>query len=305
MARLGRYRRIEIQVGIFSLVGIVVLVAGLMWLRDFRFSQRYSVYKAFFTDTGGLVPGDVVMVSGFRKGNVRQMRLLDRGVEVDLAVEQDVVLRVDARAVIGTRGLLGERYVELLRGVEPEALPPGSTLRGEVQTGMGELMAIAGDLLRSARAASDEVHQILEALSRASEDEQLTQGIRDAAVAASELRTMLQANRADFEAAVEHFRDASQNLARVTGRTEGDIVALTADMRAAAADLDSLLGELQTAAGKTNQVADRLLRDDSTFGQLVNDRELYDRLLRVTSRADSLIAAIQAHPKRFFSLSIF
>jgi phospholipid/cholesterol/gamma-HCH transport system substrate-binding protein len=304
MARPGRYRRIEIQVGVFSLLGILVLVVGLLWLRDFRFSRRYNVYKAFFTDTGGLVPGDVVMVAGFRKGNVRQMHLLERGVEVDLAVEQDVILHEDARAIIGTRGLLGERYVELNRGVEERVLPPGSMLRGESQIGMGELMAVTGDLLRSARAASDEVRQILSSLSRASQDEQLTQGIRDAAVAATELRATLQANRAAFEATVENFRRASETLAQVTGRTEDDIVALTRDMRTAAADLDSLMGDLQTAAGKTNRVADRLLQDDTTFGRLVTDRELYERLLRVTTRADSLIAAIQSNPKRFFSLSI-
>lgn len=305
MARPGRYRRIEIQVGVFSLLGIVVLVVGLLWLRDFRFSRRYNVYTAVFADTGGLVPGDVVMVSGFRKGSVRAMRLLDRGVEVDLAVEQDVALREDARAIIGTRGLMGERYVELDRGLGEAVLQPGSMLHGESQTGMAEVMAISGDLLRSARAVSDEVHQILTALSRATEDPQLTQGIRDAAVAATELRAVLQANRGSFDASVENFRRASESLAQVTGRTEADLVALTADMRSAAADLDSLMGDLQSAAVKTNQVADRLLRDDSTFGQLVNDPELYDRLLRVTTRADSLIAAIQANPKRFFSLSIF
>src|SRR5262245_40518027 len=116
MARLGRYRRTEIQVGVFALVGLVALVGGLMWLREFRFAKHYNVYKAFFLDTGGLVPGDVVMVSGFRKGTVRSMRLLDRGVEVDLAVEQDVLLHEDARAIIGTRGLLGERFVALERG---------------------------------------------------------------------------------------------------------------------------------------------------------------------------------------------
>ena len=305
MARLGRYRRIEIQVGIFALLGIVVLVLGLFWLRDVRFRGRYSVYKATFVDTGGLMPGDMVTVSGFRKGVVRDMRLLENGVEVELAVENDVLLHRDARAVIATRGLLGERFVQLERGAAEGRLAPGSMLQGELQVGMADLMAGTGDLVASARAASEDVRKIVAALAGATEDHELENGLRDASQAAKELRALLQENRDSFNASVQSFRQASESLARMTGRSEGDVVALVADLRAAAAEIDSLIDQLQVAAGKTDRAASQMLNEDSTFGQLVHDRQLYDRLVRVATGADSLIADLRAHPKRFFKLSIF
>ena len=305
MARLGRYRRTEVQVGLFALIGIAVLVVGLMWLRDFRFTKRYNVYKSFIADTGGLVPGDVVMVAGFRKGTVRSMHLLERGVEVDLAVEQDVALREDARAVIGTKGMLGERYVALDRGTAERRLPPGSMLQGRLEVGMADLMAGTGELVESARAASDDVRKIIAALSRATDDTELKRGLHDATGAATEIRHLLQANHDSFNASVENFRRASESLANITGGTQGDIDSLVADMRSAAAKVDRLMDALDSTARKTDQVASLLLEKDSTFGRLVLDRQLYDNLERVAARTDSLIADIRAHPKRFFSLSVF
>ena len=106
---MRRYRRVEIQVGIFSIIAVLALVLGLLWLKEFRFARKYYDYKVIFSDTGGLIPGNTVMVSGFAKGEVNKMKLLDEAVEVDLAIERDVILHSDARAFIGSRGLMGER----------------------------------------------------------------------------------------------------------------------------------------------------------------------------------------------------
>jgi phospholipid/cholesterol/gamma-HCH transport system substrate-binding protein len=305
MARLGRYRRTEVLVGLFSLIGTLILVLGLLWLRDFRFSRRYNVYESVFPGTGGLLVGDPVMVSGLRKGKVRSMQLLDQGVRVEVAVEQDVRLRRDARAIIVTRGLLGERYVEIDRGKAVDTLPPGSVLRSDVQIGMAELMASTGELVESARVVSDDVRKILQALSGAVDDKQLEGGLRDATAVVRDLRSTLQASRPDLEASVHNFRVASESMARMTSGSEDDVVDVTANLRSTVAQLDTLVAQLQLVASKTDRVADRLLEENSTFGKVVSDRELYDRLLMVSIRAVSLISEIKDNPKRFFNFSLF
>jgi len=305
MTRLARYRKIEIQVGLFALFGLAVLIFGLLWLRDFRFSKRFHAYRASFVDTGGLMPGDVVMVSGFRKGQVQSMRLLDRGVEVDLAVESDVTLRRDARAIIGSRGLLGERYVALERGKAEEALKPGEMLRGELEVGMAELMAGTGELVRSAREASDDVRKIIATMARATEDAQFARGVRDASAAATQLRQILEVNSASLHASIGNFERATESLAQISSDTRQDMAALTRDMRSAAAKVDGMLDSLRTTADKADRVAALLLKEDGTFGRMVRDPQLYHDLARVASRADSLIDDMHKHPHRYFKFSVF
>lgn len=305
MTRRGRYRRIEIQVGIFAVLTVLVLVLGLLWLRDFQFARRYHVYRATFADTGGLVPGDIVMVAGFRKGNVRAMRLLESGVEVDLAVEQDVVVRSDAVATIGTKGMLGERFVSLDRGAEGLRLPPGAELRGRLEYGMSDIMAGAGELIDSGRLVSEDVRKVLQALSSATEDNELAQGVRDAALAAGELRSLLETNRESLHASIENFRRATESLANLTEGTQTDIRQLTRDLRHAAGRLDSVLAGIDATVQKTDTVASRLLDTRGTFGKLLEDPSLYDDLRDVAARTDSLVRDIRARPRRYFSLSIF
>lgn len=305
MTRRGRYRRIEIQVGIFAVLALLVLVLGLLWLRDFRFARRYHVYRASFDDTGGLVPGDIVMVAGFRKGNVRAMRLLESGVEVELAVEQDVVVRSDAVATIGTKGLLGERYVSLDRGTDGLRLPPGSELRGRLEYGMSDIMAGAGELIDSARLVSEDVRKVLQALSSATEDAELARGVRDAAAAAGELRGLLETNRESLHTSIDNFRRASASLANVTAESQDDFLQLARDMRRAAARFDSVLAALDATMQKTDDVATRLLDSRGTFGKLLDDPSLYEDLRDVAARTDSLVRDIRARPRRYFSFSIF
>ena len=305
MARLGRYRRTEVLVGVFSLAAIAVLVLGLLWLRDVRFSSRYIVYESVFPTTGGLLVGDPIMVSGLRKGKVSSMKLMDDGVSVELAIEQDVRLRPDAHAVIVTRGLLGERYVDIDRGQAEGTLPPGAMLPSEVQTGMTELMASTGELLQSAQLVSDDVRKILKALSNAVDDEELNGGLRNATSLVRELRSSLEENRPELEASLRAFRTASESMARITTSAEGDVIAGAADLRQTLAQMDTLMTHLQVVATKSEAVTDRLLQTESTFGKMVSDRELYDRLLSVTARTDSLITEIKDNPKHFFKFSVF
>jgi len=305
MAGLGRYRRIEIQVGLFAVLCSMVLVFGLLWLRDFRFAKRFSVYKADFVDTGGLVPGDIVTVAGFRKGSVRKMRLLDRGVEVELAIEQDVQLRTDAVAAIGTKGLLGERFVALERGSEGMLLPPGGRLRGRLDYGMAELMSGAGDLMTSARRASDDVQRVLATLSAATQDAELQRGVRDASVSATKLRELLEGNQTALTGSIHSFQQAADNVSRLTGNTEGDLVAVVRDLRAASGKLESLMARLDTTAVKVDRVTTRVLESDGTMSRMLDDPALYDDLTRLLARTDSLLTDIRARPKRYFSLSIF
>jgi len=69
--------------------------------------------------------------------------------------------------------------------------------------------------------------------------------------------------------------------------------------------LDTLLVQLTVVAQKTDRVAGKMLEEESTFGKVVYDRELYDHLLAAAVRADSLIADIKENPKKFIHFSLF
>ena len=53
-----------IQVGVLFIFSILVLIAGVLWFKEFQFGQKRSVVIAEFPSTSGLIKGDNVEVSG-------------------------------------------------------------------------------------------------------------------------------------------------------------------------------------------------------------------------------------------------
>src|ERR1700743_3505529 len=107
----------ETTVGIFLLLGIGVLCTLILF-----FGQVQDLFKPTYTLTvqfpnaSGLLKGSDVYLSGATIGKV----ITDphpipdpQMVEVNLKIDKSVGIRKDATYVIGSSGLLGDRFVEV------------------------------------------------------------------------------------------------------------------------------------------------------------------------------------------------
>ena len=100
------------------------------WSKEF-------MLNADFATANGLVPQAEVRVSGVHVGTVLRIGdSQDGGALVEMALEPDIHLRQDVRAVIRPKTMLGEKFVELVRqqGSGQSYLQSGSTIP-KAQTG--------------------------------------------------------------------------------------------------------------------------------------------------------------------------
>jgi phospholipid/cholesterol/gamma-HCH transport system substrate-binding protein len=128
-------REVEIAVGVFMLAGLLAL--GYLSIRlgqvDLFGARGYTVVADFPT-VGGLKSGSVVEIAGVRVGRVESIRLKDFQARVALHIDQGIPIQSDAIAAIKTKGLIGEKFVEISPGGSEklvgeggritEALPP-------------------------------------------------------------------------------------------------------------------------------------------------------------------------------------
>ena len=121
---------VELAAGVFMLAGIACL--GYLSIRLARGEvlgrRGYEVY-ARFTDSGGLKAGSPVVIAGVDIGRVRSVALEDYEAKVVLELDRDVAIQADAIASIKTRGLIGERFVEIAPGGSDEIVQPGERIR--------------------------------------------------------------------------------------------------------------------------------------------------------------------------------
>ncbi|MCL4475532.1 MAG: outer membrane lipid asymmetry maintenance protein MlaD [Nitrospirae bacterium] len=122
---------LELAVGFFLLIGIICLgyISIKLGKLEVIGGEYYTLY-ADFAKAGGIKPGSGVEIAGVEVGRVKSIRLdKDYAALVGLEINSDVKIQEDAIASIKTKGLIGERYVEITPGGSDKILGNGGKIR--------------------------------------------------------------------------------------------------------------------------------------------------------------------------------
>ena len=113
--------KLEFVVGLFVIVGILALVYLSIELTRFEMKTQggYGVI-AVFENVGGLKEGANVEVAGVPIGIVKTIRLDDYRALVSLHIKKGIQIPDDSIASIKTKGLLGEKFLEISPGASDE-----------------------------------------------------------------------------------------------------------------------------------------------------------------------------------------
>lgn len=122
--------KLEFTVGIFVLVGVVCLGYLAIKLGKLELiGGNYYELHAEFSSISGLKRGAPVEIAGVQVGRVKDIGLKDDQASVVLVVQDGIVVYSDAIASIKTRGIIGEKFMELSPGGAAEPLQNGSRIQ--------------------------------------------------------------------------------------------------------------------------------------------------------------------------------
>jgi len=129
----ARGPRLEFAVGAFLLLALGSLLVLAIASTNGRFGFGADTYplKARFTDLGQLRPMAPVKIGGVAIGKVESIQLDPQRLDAVVMLSIDSRYRdlsIDTSAGILTGGLLGESYVGLQPGGDPEILKPGDEI---------------------------------------------------------------------------------------------------------------------------------------------------------------------------------
>ena len=157
------------RVGVVVLIALFATMIGIVMIgqRANLFRKKFD-YETRFVSAAGLIPGNVVSLNGVVVGNVLQVNLSGDPADRTVRVVFDVVrrwapmLRKGTHASIKTRGLLGDKYIELEGGRADEPVVPiGGEIPAAPGTGIDKLLEGSGDLLTDLSAIAKSLKNIL------------------------------------------------------------------------------------------------------------------------------------------------
>jgi len=297
-------KNIEFRVGVIILIGIVILVGSLYWLQGYKLERNAQRVVVLFDDVGTLSVGDRVTVSGVRKGKVNALHLTDHGVEVDLLLFRDVVLKRDATFVIKNLGLMGERFVAISPGNDSLRLDISKPVHGLYDTGLPEVMGLMGDMITELR---NLVVSVKQTVGSDSSLNKFTSTVDNLQKVSASLAGYVQRNESKLDQTAENFLLASRELNDIlkSNRTRVDSTINRFDR--VSTNLEQVVSRLDTLSMSARAFADNLNNPDGTVQLLLEDRRLYDDLRQTADNIDDLINDIRANPRKYinFTLEIF
>lgn len=120
---------VEIAVGIFVFFGILCLAyISIKFGKINLIGDHYYPVNAAFSTVKGLKKDTVVEISGVEVGKVDSIKLVNYEAIVKLLIRNDIELQEDAIASIRTKGLMGEKYVEITPGGSDILIESGGSL---------------------------------------------------------------------------------------------------------------------------------------------------------------------------------
>lgn len=127
---------LELMVGLFMIAGMICLGYLSIQLGKMEVvgGKGYEVY-AIFSNIGGLKTDSSIEIAGVGVGRVRSIRLDNYQAQVVLKLPRSVKIQEDAIASVKTKGLIGEKYVEITPGGSEKIIQPGGRIR-ETQPAM-------------------------------------------------------------------------------------------------------------------------------------------------------------------------
>jgi len=173
MAQRKQLTWTELRVGLFVLVGLSVLAAGIFYVTGAgTLGPKYRLVT-YLPEASLLSGGAPVRLDGVEVGNVESIRLApripgkarekDRNVEVVMRVskhyENDIL--TDSEASLVTEGLLGNRYVNITRGMTGLPLKDMQEVPGHEEKAMAQVVERSADVLANLQALSEEVQDLI------------------------------------------------------------------------------------------------------------------------------------------------
>ncbi len=257
----------EIKVGVFVLIALAALAYMTLKVGTGVFVPRDSYeVDVFFDNVSGLKTNSPVEIAGIEVGLVQAITLDGNRARVTLQVLPNVQIRADAVATIRTRGVLGDKFIEISPGSDPfPRVEAGERIaRGETPADLDQLFTKVGEIADDIRVVARSAANVFGG-DQGEQDLRLAfQSLRDAAIGLNEL---VQANAESVEFIVRNFREFSTDLRDIAGTNKEGIDRIVANLETASSQLTTTL---EQAGG----VLARLESGEGPLARLINDPEM-------------------------------
>lgn len=297
---------VEAKVGVFVVIGIILLAYMSMKVGKLNFSRNKGyVIEVLFDSATGLARDVTVEEAGVEIGRVQDISLKDGRALVLLRIRPEIEIKKDARAIIRTRGILGDKYVEIIAGSDSApAIRNGEQLTRTVPvTDMDSLMNVLGDVARDIKRLTNAISNVLGGKEGEDTFRAIVDNLKEMVTA---LNQTVQRNSDDIDRMIDNLAGFSDTLKSVSDESQDDIKDIIASVRRVSGSMESLLSDLEEVVAKINTgqgSIGRLINEEDTINDLNETLAALKQITQSISRGEGTLGRLMAEDQTIESLN--
>lgn len=312
----------EFKTGLVVIIAILILVAGVNFLKGSKLFGGDEYYFAVFEKSGYIDQSTAVTLNGVAVGKVAEITndpsdLRKVLIKFNITKEGFKIPRGSKARIMGTSILSKGLALELNYDIDNGYYTVGDTLKGEVDPELTD-------------AVSAEIAPVKEKL------EQLMSSVENMVVSVNAFWDTSAAQSIDgslneVQVAISSFANLARNLDELVvtekdriGRVLGNVENITSNIKQSNQKITRLIDDLSsfsdtlaaldlrstlTKAAKTFESISLALEDAAngkgTLGKLLKSDSLHNELIQTTQSLQDLVNDIELHPEKYIHFSIF
>ncbi|WP_116672364.1 virulence factor Mce family protein [Mycobacterium kubicae] len=285
----SKQERDPLRTGIFGVVLVLCVMLVAFGYSKLPFFPQGKTYYAYFSDAGGIKPGNSVLVSGYKVGKVNEVSLAGDTAKVTFDIDRKVVIGDQSLAAIRTDTILGERSIS----VSPAGAGQATTIPLSRTTTPYTLNGALEDLGRNATNLNKpQFEQALRVLTDTLHD--ATPQLRGALDGVTSLSRALDTRDEALQGLLAHAKSVTATLAERAGQVnklidDGNELFAALDERRAA--LSALISGIE---GVSTQISGFVADNRKEFGPSLG--KLNQVISNLNERRDYITEALKRLP---------
>lgn len=313
----------EIITGISTILAIVLLVAGVNFLKGNSFFGGDRYFYAYFPNSAGVTPATSVYVNGVDVGKVLEVNLTGHSdslkkvqikfniTDSELEITKGSVVEAGAIDMF-TKGLTIKLHPDVDKGFYKK----GATIAGVVTVDItSQVKAYADPISQKVQAMMSSIDRMVNGISSfwdTSATSELEASMREVKIAirkfgnaANEIEGLLVDERIRFSRIMSNVEAITLNLKNSNDSVKaivGNVKQITDDL--VTSDFKEVINNAKTALAHFNATLNAANSGEGTLGKLLKDETLYKELINTNKELQNLVNDLQVHPERYIHFSV-
>ena len=298
----------EAKLGMAFLLAIIIFVWGLFYLKEWRVTGDTYLVDVRLSSAVGVKSSDPILVGGVRIGKVEAVTLDDMSPIVTLRVDEPFEIPEDSQVEVISRSVMGEKSINIRKGVSTVMVPPGGTIEGTAAPGISDMFTQVDSVTVNMRNLLKNANILLDPERDKSIKSSLA-GLHDLTI---ELRETLKRESGQINRVVANMDSLVSNVSDLSETERSKVSGTLDNLESTSGRLSAMMDELQSTSTALNNILNRIDRGEGTMGKLLQDDRLYEDAVRVAGKMDQLVTSLdelvvdlKSNPGRYVTVEIF